>query len=293
MQARLASVMCGTCAILACTTGALAQNTAKDGPVLAARALEPTASFTFVLPAGSIRLVGWDRDSLEIRGSMKPHSFRYGATKQGGKFFVEGDSQGTAEPETVVVYFPRRGTVPVQTSSAEISATDLAGTFVSATGSIRIAGEASSVDVNAMSGNLDLEVSTPWLRARTGAGRLLVRGAPQDVDASTIGGALDVATPAILRGRFASVTGDIRYASTPAPASLFDFSNHSGAIDFLLPQTASARLDVSSITGAIENGFLQVRPAASGPHNLRLSLGRGESQITVRSFRGPVRLRPK
>jgi len=144
-----------------------------------------------------------------------------------------------------------------------------------------------------MSGDLDLNVNVPWMRARTGSGRLLLRGSAQDVDASTIEGALDIATDAILRGRFASVAGDIRYSAAPAPGSLFEFSNHSGAIDFLLPRDVSARVDLSSITGAIENGFLQARPVASTAHNLRVSLGSGEAQITVRTFKGTIRLRPR
>jgi hypothetical protein len=193
----------------------------------------------------------------------------------------------------LVVYVPRRATVSVRASSADITATDVGGSFVSGSGTIRVAGEAGSVDAEAINGNLDLDVTTPWIRAHTGQGRLLVRGSPQDVDASTIGGTLEIAASSILRGRFSSVTGDIRYAATPAPSALFDFSDHGGAVDFLLPRTASARLDLSSITGGIENGFLQVRPASSGPHNLRITLGGGDAQITVRTFKGTIRLRPR
>ena len=48
-----------------------------------------------------------------------------------------------------------------------------------------------------MSGNLDLNANVPWLRARTGDGHLLLRGRPQDVDASTIAGTLDIATATV------------------------------------------------------------------------------------------------
>jgi hypothetical protein len=131
------------------------------------------------------------------------------------------------------------------------------------------------------------------MRARTGQGRLLIRGAVQDVDGSTIDGALDVATPTILRGRFSSVNGDIRYAGSPARGALFEFSNHAGTVDFSLPRSVSSKFELSSVTGSIENGFTQVRPASDGPHSLRLSLGRGEAQVTVRTFKGPIRLRPQ
>jgi len=42
---------------------------------------------------------------------------------------------------------------------------------------------------------------------------------------------------------------------------------------------------------AIENGFTRVRPTSSTPRSMRISLGRGEAQVTVRTFKGPIRLR--
>jgi hypothetical protein len=270
-----------------------AQRTTGDGPELASAALAPTSSFKYFASGGSVRLVGWDRDSISVHGHGRSDDFHFAAGPNGAKLAIEDRDGHRAKPIHLVIYFPRHGIVAVRTVTASITASDLAGTFVSVSGMVHISGAASSVDAEAMDGGLDLDVVAPWIRARTGQGHLLIRGAPQDVDASTISGPLDIATPAILRGRFASVTGDIRYDSAPAPASLFDFSNHGGAIDFLLPQLASARFDLSSVTGAIENGFVQVRPAAIGPHNLRLTIGRGESQISVRTFKGAIRLRPR
>ena len=126
----------------------------------------------------------------------------------------------TAKPVTPRRLLPATRFSDVRTAATDITASDLSGRYHAVSGSIRITGSVSSLDVETMSGNLDVQASTPWLRARTGQGRLLIRGAPQDVDASTVGGTLDIATSTILRGRFASVTGDIRYAATPAPGAL-------------------------------------------------------------------------
>jgi hypothetical protein len=281
-------------ALLLSAPAAMAQSPATDGPVLASLALEPTASFSFFHPAGSIRLVGWDRDSIVVRGHGSRKDFFFGGSRTGGKMGVEARAAGdSSKPIHLVVYFPRRGSVNVKTATADITASDLSGRYSAVAGSVRVTGSVSSLDVETMSGNLDVQASTPWLRARTGQGHLLIRGSPQDVDASTVGGALDIATSTILRGRFASVTGDIRYAATPAPSALADFSSHGGTIDFLLPRNVSGRFDISSVTGEIANGFTQVSPAAVGPHRLRLNLGRGEAQFTVRTFKGTVRLRPE
>jgi hypothetical protein len=281
-------------ALLLLAPAALAQSPAGEGPVLASQALEPTASFSFFHPAGSLRLIGWDRDSIVVHGHGRRSDFFFGGSRAGGKMGMNDPMPGdSSKPVDLVVYYPRRGSVVVKTATANVSASDLSGRYSTVSGSIRITGSAASLDVETMSGNLDLQASTPWLRARTGQGRLLVRGAPQDVDVSTVGGALDVATSTILRGRFSTVTGDIRYAATPAPGALGDFSTHSGTVDFLLPRDVSSKFDISSVTGDIANGFTQVKPVATGAHRLRLSLGRGEAQFTVRTFKGTVRLRPE
>jgi hypothetical protein len=175
--------------------------------------------------------------------------------------------------------------------TASIDGTGVTGWFYTVSGAVHLSGAATSIEVESMKGSLDLDVTTPWMRARTGDGHLLLRGAPQDVDAATIGGTLDIATQTIVRGQFSSVSGDIHYVGSPASGAIFEFSNHSGVVDMLLPRTASGAFTLSSIVGAIENGFTQVRPASSTPHALRLTLGRGDASVTVRTFKGAIRLR--
>jgi hypothetical protein len=142
-----------------------------------------------------------------------------------------------------------------------------------------------------MNGNLDMNVATPWMKARAGNGNLLLRGEPQDVDASTIGGTLSIATSAVLRGQFSSVTGDVHFVGAPSPRAILEFSSHSGAVELLMPQSASALLSLSSISGPIENGFARVRPSSLTPQSMKISLGSGDAQLTVRTFKGPIRLR--
>lgn len=272
-----------------------ANPSAADGPVLGARALEPTAAINIFNPAGTIRLVGWDRDSIVVRGHVaRSQELAFSGGSRGMKIgILDQEVQKPLPPSDFVIYLPKRAIVSPKTVTADISGTDVSGTFYSVSGTIRLRGAATSIDAESMNGSVDIDVGAPWVHARTGQGHLLIRGTPQDVDASTIGGTLDVASPAILRGRFASVSGDIHYVGLPAWGGIFEFSNHSGAVDFLFPRSVSARIDLSSVVGAIENGFVQVRPAAAGPHSLHINLGRGDAQITARTFKGVIRLRPE
>jgi hypothetical protein len=217
----------------------------------------------------------------------------FGALRQGVKMGVEGNSSGDSEPSNLVIYMPRRGRVSVRTASANIVGEGVSGSFYSSSGTVRLSGVVSSAEVESMNGSLDLDLTTPWLRARTGDGHLLIRGAPQDVDASTIGGTLDVIAPKVMRGQFVSVSGDIHWIGSPARGSVFDFSNHSGAVDLALSSSASAAFTLSSVSGSIENGFTRVRPIASPPRTMRFNLGDGDAHVTVRTFKGAIRVRPE
>ena len=267
---------------------------AADGPVLRAHAFDSTGSINLYVPAGSVRLVAWARDSIVVRGEMAKNTrLFFGGGRQGVKMGVEGTSRGDSEPSSIVVYMPRGGRISVRTASANIVGEGVSGEFYSSSGNIRLSGIASSVEAESMNGSLDLDLVTPWLRARTGDGHLLVRGAPQDVDASTIGGTLDVIAPKVMRGQFVSVSGDIHWIGSPAHGSVFDFSNHSGAVDLALSASASAAFTLSSVSGPIENGFTRIRPIASPPRTLRFNLGDGDAHVSVRTFKGAIRVRPE
>jgi DUF4097 and DUF4098 domain-containing protein YvlB len=276
-----------------------AQRGSKD-IVLEAHHIGPTSPLKIYGVAGSVRLVGWDHDSVVITAPSRPLGFYFARDPASVKLGMdqyrfgieEARTDSTARPFHFVVYLPKQSRISVKTMSADIDGTDVTGWFYSASGSIQLRGTSADLDVETINGSIDVNTNASVVRARTGRGRLIVRGAVQDVDASTVDGELDVATPAIMRGRFASVSGDIRYAGTPALGSIFEFSNHSGAVDLALPREASAALDLSSVTGTVETTLGQARPTAGGAHSLRLTLGHGDAQMTVRTFKGTVRLRP-
>ena len=262
-------------------------------PVLRARHLAPTADVKVFQVAGSISLVGWDRDSIVVRGRVsRGDQFYLAGGDSSVKFGVEHRS-GTGDPSPcdLVVYLPRRVHIALKTVTANVSASDVSGWFYSVSGNFHLSGSATSLDAQTMSGNLDVDITSPWVRARTGSGHLLLRGAPQDVDVATVSGRLDFAAAGVLRAQVVSVSGDIYYVGTPARGSIADFSTHSGAVEFQLPPSASGVFTLSSVSGPIENGFRSVRPAGSPTQGLRITLGRGDSQVMVRTFKGAIRLK--
>jgi len=100
----------------------------------------------------------------------------------------------------------------------------------------------------------------------------------------------------VRRGRLSSVTGDIRVLGALPGDALLELSNHEGAVDLRLPRTVSGVFDLSTINGTIENGFTEARPAAistTRSRALRVQLGGGGAHVSVRTFKGPIRLTPR
>ncbi len=266
-----------------------------EGRLLGARAVAPAIAIKAWNALGSIRFIGWDKDSVVVRGTLG-RGVRFLLSQDGAAMKLVAEARGpdgSATRSDIVAYVPRTSTVSVKTVSGDITADAVSGWFYTVSGNLRLSGHARSIEAESMNGTLDLDVSCLWVKARTGSGNLLLRGEPETADLSTISGTLSVATSSVLRGQFASVTGDIHYAASPAPSAIVDLSDHSGSVVLLLPADASASLALSSVSGPIENGFSRARAVAATPRSMTVRLGRAEAQLTVRTFKGPIRLLPR
>lgn len=279
-------------AMFGLTASASAQ---RNGPRLCGFAADRDIAIKLYNANGSLHYIAWDKDSVVIYGRLENRrDFYCGGGRRGVKLGVEGRSpSGEPSRADLVIYMPRTGNTSAKTINADIVSEGIGGWFYSVSGSIRLSGNVASAEAETMNGALDINVVAPWVKARGGNGHLLLRGEPEDADVSTISGTLSIATSAVLRGQFSTVSGDIHYASSPSPRSIIEMSSHSGTVELLMPSSASAALALSTVSGPIENGFTRIRPVASAPRSLRINLGRGDAQVTVRTFKGPIRLRPQ
>jgi hypothetical protein len=287
---RADALLAAAIAIVASGASAARAQARGDGPVLGARALAPEGALKIWVPNGRIRLVAWDRDSLVIRGHVvRPNRFFLSGDRASVKFGVDGPDGGAGSE--LVAWVPRRAMLSVKTVGASIDGAGVSGWFYTVSGAIHLAGAATSLEVESMTGSLDLDAATPWLRARTGRGHLLLRGAPESVDASTISGTLDVASSAIVRGQLGTVSGDLHYAGGLPNGAIVERSSHAGTVELLFPPDVSADCTLSTVAGSIENELVAARRTSGDPRSLRLTLGRGGAQLSVRTFRGAIRLR--
>lgn len=253
--------------------------------------LDPTASFKFFVSSGTLRVVGWDVDSIVVSGTISAKSqFFLGGGRQGAKGGVEGD--GLEAMADLTVRVPRRARLWVRGGEADVSVEGTSGPLdcSSASGSVRIQSTASEVIAETMGGDLFVQASPEYLRMKTATGRVEWTGRAEDAAIATVSGRVTVRGGGMTRrGRIETVTGDVRYEGGLGAGGTLAIDTHAGHVDLLFPKGANATLLVSAAVSDI----LGVRttsnpPVPPGQTVTEVGGATSGATITVRSFKGRV-----
>ena len=249
---------------------------------------------------GSVRVVGWDRDSVAVTGSIPAGQKFFGGGSTGAvKMAIEGqdDASGEQEPPgaAIVVRIPATARVWVKTIGASIEVSGVRGgvDVASVGGDVRVTGSPRELIAQAMQGDLDLAVTSPFVRAKTAGGSITLRGAVEDLAATTVSGRLLAETSGIRRAFLDAVSGDVRFAGGLDRDGALNVDTHSGVVELALPPDVSAEFALQTVAAPIENALTSRRAIPSrqrGGEELFFTTGGGGAQIRVRTFKGRVSL---
>jgi hypothetical protein len=236
-------------------------------PFRRGRALEPTAAVRVFAAAGTLTIEGWDRDSVDVAGTVGAGlTPRAGGTASGYKLSTYDGDPDLSSPSTLVVRVPRRAQVWAKTTTARLVARGLAGDvdLYTIEGAIDVRGASATVTAESMRGDVTVAGAPRWVRAKSGTGRVALDGAAEDVALSTVSGAV-TSTGRFARGRFESVSGDVTLVGPLAGPTAADVDTHSGAVTLRLGPAVSAAFTVYTLTGRITNQLSPARADASWP----------------------------
>jgi Putative adhesin len=263
----------------------------------------PNVSVKLFAAVGDIRVVGWDKDSVELSGVVPTgvKADMYGGAPQerskGMKMFVEAPTEQSGREGKLILRVPHGARVWLKTGSADMDVTGITGglDLNVVGGSITVHGSPKEVRAESMDGSVTIDGAPEWLRAKTATGDITMHGGA-DVGASTISGTIRTSGGEVERAKLESTTGTISFASGLARSASVELETHSGPIDILMQPRADVELDAATITGAIDNQWTRARPVAGREGRgmtLQTSSGMGGGRIVARSFKGTVQLRAK
>ena len=268
-------------------------------------AMAPDASIRVAGAISSLRIIGWDRDSLVITGTV-PVGWRFDGgvaaavtgPSRGAKFYVEGATDVFPTAAALEVRVPTRARVWAKSGSADIAVSGVSGglDLNIVGGSVTVQSTPRELNIESMDGDVRVQAGASWLRVKTATGNIDVRGGSEDAGVSTVSGTVRVSDGRYERGKLETVTGDVIYEGEVGYKGSVDITTHSGAIELRLPPKPSLELDAVTVTGTIENGVTSSRPIPGREGRgmeLGFSSGSGDTRIVIRSFKGNVALKPR
>ena len=251
--------------------------------------------------AGSVKLIGWDRDSIAVTGTVHdtpgaPFELLHG--EGGVKLGLWDTSVERAEPSHIEVRVPARSRIWIRTGSATVFVDGVTGTLdvTSVGGDIEVRGGPGEVFAESMTGRLTIDVRSPLARVKTVTGSILVRGAIADATATSVSGNVLIEDAVVERGSFESVDGELRFVGQLRSATTLDFVTHAGAVEFLLPAATNAEFRFATFEGGLRSEFkTPIRTSRSKIKGSEHSfvLGEGGARVNVRTFRGRVVVRSR
>ena len=267
-------------------------------------AITADASIRLAGAITSLKIIGWDRDSLAMTGSM-PQGWRFDGgvasvanLHRGAKFYVEAPSDNYADGATLEVRVPTRARIWAKSGSAKIEVTGVTGglDLNIVGGSVTVSSAPRELNIESMDGAVHVMAGAAWLRVKTATGDIDVRGGSEDAGLSTVSGTVRVGDGRYERGKFETVTGDVVYQGDVGYKGSLDVTTHSGRVEVRLPPRPNLELDAATVTGTIENAVTSSRPIPGREGRgmeLGFSSGTGETRMVVRSFKGDVVLKPR
>ena len=259
--------------------------------------LDATGAVRIYNNVGSVRVVGWNRDSVSVRGILgKGNTLHMGGRGAGMKMFVEGIDERNPAPADIEVMVPARAKVWVKTATARIEVSGVLGSLdlYVVGGDIKVTGNPADVNAEAIDGSITIIGSPAWVRAKSASGDVSLDGSSSDVTVSTVSGKIDVNGARFERAKFETVTGGITFAGNFSRGGLANFDSHSGSVEIGIPAGSPADFEIATIAGTITNNLTASRPVP-GKYGrgaeLNTASGSGGSRVVVRSFKGPVVLR--
>jgi hypothetical protein len=247
--------------------------------------------------AGVIRLIGWERDSIVVIGAIAPGASFFGGGKGAfAKLGVERMDESVPGPgSTLEVRVPHAARVSVRSITANIEASGLTGELqaTSVSGSIRAAGGLKLLVAETMDGDLDVGGPIEITRITGGRGTVTLRDVRGDVLANTVAGPITVTGARITRAHLETVSGAISYEGDVDGRGTLEAVTHAGDVTLRLPAAIAAEFELQTFAGRIETtlfpkGNVQHQPRDGSPWTF--ATGGGGAQVTVRSFKGMIRV---
>ncbi len=255
----------------------VARGVSAQAPIRAGYATAPDVAMRIWVPAGLVRIVAWDRDSVDVSGTNgKRGRFFGGGNRTQLKFGIDPlDSTNTTLPGAdITVRVPRRARVWVKMTAGHVDAEGTAGELeVSVVGgSVAVRNAQGVIAVESIDAPVTIDRSEAALRIRGGKGIVTLRDVAGTASIATVSGNVVISGARAPDATVETIGGAVD-AELRGAKSALDVQTHSGAITLRVDPARLPAFALSARSGSVRNPF----PAA-----------KGAATVVARSFKGDI-----
>jgi DUF4097 and DUF4098 domain-containing protein YvlB len=272
-----------------------------ERPVNESRPAAANASISIENVAGSLEIIGSDGAELQVTGTLgddvEELEIEGDAEEWSIEVVIPDDEMGGKRDISahLTVRVPRGATLEVAAVSAAIEIRGVEGAIEagSVSGAVSVSGGSSDVEVESVSGAVSVTGGSGSIEVESVSGEVELKGVSGDLEATTVSGQIRVEAEAVADVEIGSVAGGVFFQGRPGGGSL-EIESHSGNVEVLLPAGVSARFELESFSGRIDNGLgppaTRVDSYAPGV-SVEFATGSGETRVSIETFSGNISLR--
>lgn len=239
-------------------------------------------AFRIVVPAGRVRVAAWDRDSVDVSGTLGKNSeYHGGGSGAGAKMFVESRmlNQAVLADADLTITVPKRARLWVKMTMGTIEAAGGVGELELYTvgGSINVNGASGVISAESIDADVTVTRSSGATRVRTGKGKVRLQDVAGTLSVATVSGPVEMRGSVAPEARVETIGGSILLDVAHYGGMLVDLQTHSGDITIASPVKSLPQLDLVSREGNV------TKPIPVGSAK--------EGRVIARSFKGAINVK--
>lgn len=267
--------------------------------------------------AGSVKVVGWDRDEISVTGTLgddverldfsagarasvevvykERHARKNGVVRN---LLGDGDDAGKGGGADLTVQVPRGCHLEVEVVAAGVDVSGLDGEIevTSVSGGVDVRGACRRLEIECVSGNVEVDGAGRQTEVGTVSGNLKVRCDDAALELETVTGEATVDCANLRSLEANTVNGTITLSGRPARGAVIEAESVNGSLTLAVPGDVGADFEVTTFNGGIENAFGQ-KPTRTDRYTpgeeLHFTNGDGGAEVRLNTLNGRIRILKK